>query len=111
MEKFESYLSSEAEKTRIAGKTDDEMFEINFFEELKTRLVRKAQAQIISTGRIQEDTLLRIMKNKTALNTCIEQGLLTNDIVNVVDTNLLANPSIHTNDYALLTNKEEIPND
>jgi hypothetical protein len=111
LEKFEIYLTQEAEKTRIAGKTDDEMYELNFFEELKTRLVRKAQAQIISTGRIQEDTLLRLMKNNDALDTCIQQGLLTGDVKNVLDTNLLPNPNIHTSNYALLTNKEEIPND
>ena len=111
LEKFETYLTQEAEKTRIPGKTDDEMYELNFFQELKTRLVRKAQAQIISTGRIQEDTLLRLMKNNDALDACIQQGLLTSDVKNVLDTNLLPNPNIHTSNYALLTNKEEIPND
>lgn len=111
LEKFETYLTQEAEKTRIPGKTDDEMYELNFFEELKTRLVRRAQAQIISTGRIQEDTLLRLMKNKDALDACIQQGLLTSDVKNVLDTNLLPNPNIHTSNYALLTNKEEMPND
>jgi len=111
LEKFEIYLTQEAEKTRIPGKTDDEMYELNFFEELKTRLVRKAQAQIISTGRIQEDTLLRLMKNNDALDACIQQGLLTGDVKNVLDTNLLPNPNIHTSNYALLTSKEEIKND
>jgi hypothetical protein len=107
LEEFESYLSKEAEKTRIPGKTDDEMYEINFFEELKTRLVRKAQAQIITTGRISDDILLRIAKNKDALNTCIEQGLLSKEINKVLDTKLLTNSNIHTNDYFLITKQKD----
>lgn len=96
LEEFESYLAVEAEKTRIAGKTDDEMYEINFFHELEVRLVRKAQAQIASCGRIQDDLLLRLMKNKGALNICVQQGLLTADIQNFIDTPLLPSADVHT---------------
>lgn len=109
LKEFVAYLEKEAEKTRIPGKTDDEMYEINFFEEMRVRLVRRAQAQIISCGRIQEDLMLRLMKNKSALNTCIEQGLLTSDVVAVVDTPLLPSTAVHTHNY--LENKESIEND
>jgi hypothetical protein len=109
LEEFENYLVKEAEKTRIAGKTDDEMYEINFFHELEVRLVRKAQAQIASSGRIQDDLLLRLMKNKGALKICVQQGLLTADIQNFIDTPLLPSADVHT--VAFLENKQEVQND
>lgn len=109
LEEFTAYLEVEAEKTRIPGKTDDEMYEINFFEEMRVRLVRKAQAQVISGGRINEELMLRLMKNKSALNTCIEQGLLTGDIVSVIDTPLLPSAAVHTHQF--IENKEGEKND
>lgn len=86
---FEAALTVEAEKTRIPGKTDDEMYEINFFDELKIRLVKSAQAQILSCGRLSEDTIKRILKNKGALLMCIEQGLLSENALQIADKNLL----------------------
>jgi len=109
LKEFTAFLEQEAEKTRIPGKTDDEMYEINFFEEMRVRLVRKAQAQVISGGRINEELMLRLMKNKSALNTCIEQGLLTSDVVAVIDTPLLPSVAIHTYNY--IENKESAGND
>ena len=106
---FEEYLSTEAEKTRIDGKTDDEMYEINYFEEMRVRLVRRAQAQVISNGRINEELLLRLMKNRSAMDTCIEQGLLNKEALSVVNTPLLPSSDVHTHNY--LTYKEENQND
>jgi hypothetical protein len=108
LKEFEIYLSAEAEKSRIAGKTDDEMYELNFFHEMEVRLVRKAQAQIASCGRIDDDLMLRLMKNKPALKICVQQGLLNVDIEKFIDTPLLPSNDIHT--IAFLENKE-IKND
>jgi hypothetical protein len=109
LEEFESYLAVEAEKTRIDGKTDDEMYEINFFHEMEVRLVRKAQAQIASSGRIGEELMLRLMKNKPALKICVQQGLLNVDIENFINTPLLPSADVHTT--AFLENKEVNQND
>ena len=109
LSEFEEYLTTEAEKTRIDGKTDDEMYEINFFEEMRVRLVRRAQAQVISNGRINEELLLRLMKNQNAMDTCIQQGLLTQDVLAFTKTPLLPSADVHTNNY--ITYKEEHQND
>ena len=109
LSEFEEYLTTEAEKTRIDGKTDDEMYEINFFEEMRVRLVRRAQAQVISNGRINEELLLRLMKNRSAMDTCIQQGLLTQDVLAFTKTPLLPSADVHTNNY--ITYKEENQND
>jgi len=86
LKQFEAYLSEEAEKTRIPGKTDEEMYEINYFDELKIRLVRRAQMQFVSTGCVDPDTLLRIAKNKPALELAIGTGLLTESVLGLIDT-------------------------
>lgn len=108
LEEFELYLASEAEKTRIVGKTDDEMYEINFFHEMEVRLVRMAQAQIASCGRINDELMLRLMKNKSALKICVQQGLLNSDIQKFIDTPLLPSADIHT--VTFLENKKEEKN-
>jgi hypothetical protein len=85
-------LTVEAEKTRIPGKTDDEMYEINFFDELKLRLVRQAQSQILSGGRLAEETARRILKHKPALQLCIKQGLLSENALQIASVNTSALP-------------------
>lgn len=89
---FEAALTDEAEKTRISGKTDDEMYEINFFDELKLRLVRHAQSQIFSSGRLSEETARRILKHKPALEMCIRQGLLSEHALQLSNVNTSALP-------------------
>lgn len=89
---FEAALAVEAEKTRIPNKTDDEMYEINFFDELKLRLVKQAQSQILSCGRLSEETARRILKNKSALQLCIEQGLLGEAALQIANINAPALP-------------------
>jgi hypothetical protein len=107
---FEAALAIEAERTRIPGKTDDEMYEINFFDELKLRLVRQAQSQILSSGRLAEDTASRILKNKPALQLCIEQGLLGEGALQIANVNPPALP--HNYEILHLENlKKENAND
>ena len=96
LEAFESFLAAEAEKTRIPGKTDDEMYEINYFHEMEVRLVRRAQAQIMTAGVLNEELTLRLMKNRNALDLCIQQGLLTDKMIEVIDTPLLPAYSTHS---------------
>jgi len=102
LKEFEAWLAVEAEKTRIPGKTDDEMYEINFFDELKIRLVRRAQMQYISTGHVDPDTLMRIAKNKSALLLAIETGVLNEAVLGFVGTIPMLEHSI-----PLLENKND----
>lgn len=103
LEEFESWLAQEAEKTRIPGKTDEEMYEINFFEELKIRLIKRAQSQLIATGHIEPDTLQRIMKNSDSANLAIQIGLIDEKALQW--TNSL--PSINNNYNKLLYRPEQ----
>jgi len=85
---FEAVLAAEAEKTRIPEKTDDEMYEINFFEELALRLVGSAQAQMLASGRMQEETIRRVLKNKQALQMCVDRGFLSPNAIQIAGPNL-----------------------
>lgn len=111
LESFELYLSSEAEKTRIPGKTDDEMYEINFFHEMEVRLVRRAQAQIMTRGVLDEELTLRLMRNKSALALCVQQGLVTDKITHVINTPLLPSYSTHSSLFLESKNSQLIKNE
>jgi hypothetical protein len=111
LETFESFLAKEAEKTRILGKTDDEMYEINFFHEMEVRLVRRAQAQIISNGRLSDELVMRLMKNKNALNICIQLGFITDKVVELVEHKLLPSYSAHSNLFLNDNSNEPIKNE
>jgi hypothetical protein len=99
LEEFEAYLTVEAEKTRIPGKTDNEMYEINFYDELNVRLVKMAQAQIIAYGRLSEETAKRVLKNKEALRLCINQGLLGEASLDVANSNILPPAKEYNTNY------------
>lgn len=73
---LEEKLMEKAEESRIEGKTDDEMYEINFFHEHAMRLVRKAHAEFISTGRLTTETIEKAVRCYPALDILDEQELL-----------------------------------
>jgi S-adenosylmethionine:diacylglycerol 3-amino-3-carboxypropyl transferase len=103
LEDFESRLMVEAEKTRITGKTDDEMYEINYFNEVRVRVVREAQAELLSTGHIATVTMARLLRNKAAMEDCVALGLLLPEVLPQVNIQLPG----QTLAVALLENKEE----
>lgn len=81
LEKFEARLAQEAEKSRIPGKTDDEMYELNFFEEMRLRLVKEAQAEMFAHGSITAQTMKQLLRHKPALESCVALGFLTENIL------------------------------
>jgi hypothetical protein len=89
LEEFEHKLTVEAEKTRIPGKSDDEMYEINFFDEMKVRLMKEAQSELISIGQISPTTMKSLLRCKPALEGCVELGMLNNEIFKQINIPLL----------------------
>lgn len=69
---FESRLATEAEKTRVPGKTDREMYEINFPNEARVRLENRATAEIVAGGRLSADTIHYLRKDPEVLQRLIE---------------------------------------
>ena len=81
LEDFEAKLAAEAEKQRIPGKTDDEMYELNFFEEMRVRLVKDAQSEMISIGQISPQRMKALLSHKPALEPCVQLGMLAKEIL------------------------------
>ena len=63
LEELEAKLAIEAEKTRIKGKTDKEMYEINYYEELIQIHTLQAQSEMMATGHVSPDTMKTLLRN------------------------------------------------
>ncbi|MFA7128811.1 MAG: hypothetical protein WC136_06575 [Sphaerochaeta sp.] len=80
LKEFESVLKSEAELTRIPGKTDDEMYEINYAEEIIQRQLLDIQSQIMSNGHIDSNTMKTLIRNPRTLERGIQLNLLPSEL-------------------------------
>ena len=100
LELFEKGLAIEAEKERIEGKTDREMYELNFAKEARLRLLRKTQSEMLSIGHVTPQTMSSLMNDDAVLSMVIDSGLLAPtalDAISVAKPKLL---SILDDDYA-----------
>jgi len=76
---LEEKLMALAEKDRVEGKTDEEMYEINHYKEHVARLVRKANCEYISIGSISPNTLESLFRTKEAMQIIYDQGILSQE--------------------------------
>lgn len=83
LEKLEAELAIRAEETRIKGKTDDEMYEINYFEELVQLQLLQVKSEIMSVGHITPDTMKTLIRNKETMLRVVELGYLNSDALNL----------------------------
>lgn len=74
--KLEKDLVEKAEPTRIKGKTDDEMYEINYYHELTAKYVRKAHSEIIAIGHLTPATVELLMQCPSAMTELVSQDIL-----------------------------------
>ena len=82
---LEAKLAEVAELERVPGKSDREMYEINFVKEAQTRLLIKVHSEILSTTRISPDTMISLMKDRIVLNKVIELGLANPELIKLID--------------------------
>lgn len=85
LEKMEAELIKITEPTRINGKTDKEMYEINYFRELAEITVHSVQAEIVADGRISKDSVKSLLRNPFALQRAIELKLITDNSAEVLE--------------------------
>lgn len=77
LEVFESKLVKVCEKTRVAGKSDREMYEINFPEEARTRLFLRCVNEQLSHGTLTSDTLHYLRRDPEVVTRLLERKILT----------------------------------
>lgn len=87
LEVFERRLSEEAEKERIPGKTDREMYEINFAKESQERAILKVKSELYSIGHISPSTMEHVIKDRSVLGRLVDEGVLKEDILKVLSSN------------------------
>jgi hypothetical protein len=69
---YREELYAEAEPTRIEGKSDDEMFELNAENEFATWVLREIQAEIVAYGRPSPAKLRNAMSSQLATQAMID---------------------------------------
>ena len=85
LKEFESTLIVLAEQTRVAGKTDEEMYELNYFEELIERQLLKVKSEIMSLGHVTPATFEMLMKSPPTMDIVVKLGILSEQVVLMVD--------------------------
>lgn len=78
LEEFEKTLMELAEPQRIPGKTDREMYELNFPNEVKARTMLTIQCELLTQGTISKETAATLIKDSSLMNMAIENGFLLN---------------------------------
>lgn len=84
LEKFESALTVEAEKERVTGKTDREMYEFNFAKESQVRLVELVKSEMLSVGQITPMTMRSVMKNPSVVPMLVELKLMSEGAIKLI---------------------------
>lgn len=69
-----------AEPTRIAGYSDEQMFEANAANEFTSVIAKEIQAEIIANGRPSPAKLANAMSNPHTFNALKSVGLIPNDV-------------------------------
>lgn len=88
---LEKVLTVEAEKERFPGKTDEEMYEINFYKESGLRNVQAALSELFTTGRISPVSFKGLVKHPLSREIALQKKLITTEMVdnyNSIDSEL-----------------------
>lgn len=84
LETLEEKLRHLAEKERIPGKTDEEMYEINYINEKKEILLLEVKSEIASFGKVTSSTMKTLLKNPLILQYIVDQGFLNDTVLKLV---------------------------
>ena len=90
LESYEARLTVEAEQERIPGKTDREMYEINWVKESRARLMEDIRAQVLTRGTIEPQTMKTLMKEPVVLDEAIALGLVNQQMLEMIKPDTFA---------------------
>lgn len=77
---LEKTLTREAEATRVTGKTDEEMYEINYYEELIQIHLLEVTSQLLAVGALSPEMMRTLIRNKPSLDRAIKIGLIDKSV-------------------------------
>lgn len=81
LEKLEAKLMVEAEKQRVPGKTDREMYEINFPLEAKARIIHAFKTELIAHGSVRAETMSDALKDPLVTQELLKLELINEDAI------------------------------
>jgi hypothetical protein len=101
LEQFENRLMAAAEPLRIPNKTDEEMYELNYFEELIISQLLTISSEIYATGRVSPESMRMLIRNPDTAERAMNMGLLPIEVLE--DLKKISIPSaVVANETALL---------
>jgi hypothetical protein len=79
LEKFEAELVVLAEAERIEGKTDREMYELNYAKEARARMAFQANSEVLTIGSVTPETMRAVLRDPQAVQLLLAQGVINPD--------------------------------
>lgn len=73
---LEANLTTLAEQSRIPGKTDEEMYELNYVQEIALKHIRLALTEKASMGYVTPSTLRSLIRNPLCTQRALDLGLV-----------------------------------
>lgn len=83
LKEFEAKLQEEAYKSRIDGKSDEEMYEINYFEELIQKQLLIVSSEILTTNTVSPATMEMLLRNKETAKRAVGLGFIKKELLNI----------------------------
>lgn len=80
LEGLERELIEVTEPTRVAGATDEEMYELNFFNEVVERDVFKVKVDLAALNHVQPSTMQSVLRNPRTIERLEQEKLLTGNL-------------------------------
>lgn len=81
LENLEKELIKITEPTRISGKNDREMYEINYYEELIQMHLIDIKADVISQGRVSPGTMKVLLRNPKTIVRAVKLGYIPEEML------------------------------
>jgi hypothetical protein len=80
LEGLEQELAQLAERTRVVGATDEEMYELNFFTEVVERDVFRVKVDLAAVSHVRPETMQAVLRNPSTIERLKQENLITGDL-------------------------------
>jgi hypothetical protein len=80
LEGLEQELVRATEPTRVPGATDEEMYELNFFNEVVERDVFKVKVDLAALRYVRPETMQSVLRNPRTIERLAQEQLITGDL-------------------------------
>lgn len=83
LRKYHDKLKIDCEPTRVIGKTDEEMFELNYEAELTQKYIQMLKSDLIAYGRPSTEVTKALLKMPPLFDECVRIGIVSKDALRI----------------------------